>query len=391
MATICLEPLEHAGATQMAIKFPYDFQTKEYIKKLEGVKWSKTNQCFYLLLNSENKKRLYQHLRNKSYFVDLEKLKGIEASATKAKKGSNDGTQLPVAHKKALWDYVNYLRGHRYSESSVKTYYNFLLKFLIFTPKPIKDISNRDFELFIEGIIAKQNYSISSHKQCLSSLKHFAELYKLEKVDLSNIKSPKKSRFLPTVLSKEEVIGIIQATKNLKHRAVIALIYSAGLRIGEVLNLKLEDIDLSRKHIHIRQAKGRKDRYALLAESMLPLLQNYVVTYQPKEYFVEGRDGGKYQPESIRNFLRVSCRQAGIKKRVTPHTLRHSFATHMLENGIGLRHIQELLGHSKPETTMIYTHVAKKDLMTIQSPLDAAVKELFENGKKNKKLGLSGE
>lgn len=389
MARISLEPLEHAGASQIAIKFQYNFQVKEHIKKLEGIKWSQTHKCFYIPSSTENKKRLFQHLKKASHFVDYQK---IQAPSVKAvKKGSNDGSQLPETHKKALWDYVSFLRGKRYSESSVKTYYNFLLKFFIFNPKPIQEFNNRDLELFIEGVIAKEEYSISSHRQCLSALKHFVLLFRLGEVDFSKIQSPKKSKFLPTVLSTEEVIRIIQVTRNLKHRAVLTLIYSAGLRIGEVLNLKLSDIDLSRKHIHIRQAKGRKDRYALLAESMLPLLQNYLLTFGPKEFFVEGREGGKYAPESIRNFLRISCKRAGIKKRVTPHTLRHSFATHMLENGIGLRHIQELLGHSKPETTMLYTHVAKKDLLKLQSPLDTAVKEILEKDIENKKLGLSGE
>ena len=201
---------------------------------------------------------------------------------------------------------------------------------------------------------------------------------------------PKKSRVLPTVLSQEEVINILRYTKNLKHRAILALLYSSGLRIGEVLNLKIEHFLIDRKQLLIKNAKGRKDRYVTLAESFLPLLFNYLNTYTPKVYFIEGQTGGKYSASSIRKFLAQSCKVARIKTHVTPHTLRHSYATHLLENGVGIRHIQELLGHSKPETTMIYTHVTRKDLVNIKSPLDHAINQLKETQKVEQKFLLSG-
>lgn len=166
----------------------------------------------------------------------------------------------------------------------------------------------------------------------------------------------------------------------------MALIYSAGLRISELINLELRQIDVDRRQIIIKNAKGRKDRNVILAKSFIPVLNNYLNTYRPKVYFTEGKIGGKYSPESIRAFLKRSCQAAKISKNVTPHTLRHSYATHLLENGIDLRYIQELLGHAKPETTMIYTHVAKKDLLQIESPLDIAFKTIVEtkqfNGKR---------
>jgi len=165
-------------------------------------------------------------------------------------------------------------------------------------------------------------------------------------------------------------LSLIRVTRNLKHRAILTLLYSAGLRIGELLRLRLSDIDFQRKQVHIRNAKGRKDRYVFLADTFMPLLSNYLATYSPEHLFVEGFKGEPYSASSVRSFLKQSCKLAGITKRVTPHTLRHSFATHLLENGVDIRYIQELLGHSKPETTMIYTHVSKRQLMKIQSPLD---------------------
>ncbi len=186
---------------------------------------------------------------------------------------------------------------------------------------------------------------------------------------------PKRDKKLPVVLSKEEVLKILQVTKNLKHRTIIAMLYGSGLRIGELIDLELSCFDFNRKQLFIKQAKGRKDRYTTISESAFPLLKNYYQTYKPKKYLIENPKGGKYSAGSIRTFLKQSCKLAGIDKNVTPHTLRHSFATHLLESGTDLRYIQVLLGHSRPETTMIYTHVTRKDLQAIRSPLDGIVEK----------------
>ena len=298
--------------------------------------------------------------------------------------------QFSRNQKRVLHEYVAYLRGQRLSASSVRTYYNFILKLVDFIgEKPFSELRHRDIELFVEQRIAAENYALSTHRQCISAIKHFLELYDCGNIEPKEIKRPRKSRYLPTVLSKEEVISLLRTTRNLKHRAILAMIYSAGLRIGELLELKLAQIDILRRQIVIKNSKGRKDRVVVLAESMLPLLNNYLTTYAPKDYFTEGQGGGPYSAQSIRAFLQESCRRAGIKKKVTPHTLRHSYATHMLENGIDLRYIQELLGHSKPETTMIYTHVSRKDILKIESPLDVTVKEMLHSDKSEENLLLS--
>ncbi|MGC1631104.1 MAG: tyrosine-type recombinase/integrase [Gelidibacter sp.] len=201
----------------------------------------------------------------------------------------------------------------------------------------------------------------------------FVAYYPDLSIDNLKLERPKRSKILPTVLSQAQVIDLLKASKNLKHRAILALIYSAGLRISELIDLELKCIFVDRRQLVIKNAKGRKDRYVVLADSFIPLLQNYFMTYMPKRYFVEGPSGDKYSASSIRKFLARYCKDANIYSKVTPHTLRHSYATHLLEQGVNLRHIQELLGHSKPETTMIYTHVARKDLLEIRSPLDSAI------------------
>jgi site-specific recombinase XerD len=297
---------------------------------------------------------------------------------------------LPDDLKVLMTRYIQFLRGKRLSESTVQTYGYFVLRFLDFA----KDISrelweNDTLRLYLEGVITKEGYSISSHRQCIGGLKYLTDLCGMANFDASMIKRPKKSKYLPSVLSKEEIIDIIRATRNLKHRAIIGLIYSSGMRIGELLHLELRDLDMDRSQIFIRQGKGRKDRTVVMAEVIKPILMNYIDTYRPLKYFVEGKAGEVYSDSSIRAFLRLSCKAAGVKKVVTPHTLRHSYATHMMENGVDLRYIQELLGHAKPETTMIYTHVAQKDLLKVRSPLDVTVESITKSVKAEEKVLLS--
>lgn len=387
MVSVRLFPLEHKKAMHIGIAFKYDEAVKAHIKKLAGVLWTSTHSCFYIADSPGNKSRLYQHLAQQNYTVFSKEIQ--TGSERRFKREETLRKKLGRSGIKYLWEFVNFLRGKRYSESTVRTYYNFVLKFLSFQTKPVAEITNRDVELFVEEVIAGRGYSISSHRQCISALKLFAELHPQAIFDAEKFETPKKSMYLPSVLSREEVIDLLRSTRNLKHRAVLALIYSSGLRIGELLKLQLKDIDIDRRQILIRQAKGRKDRYAILAESYLPLLYNYMATYKPSKLFVEGKDGKAYSSSSVRSFLKYSCNRAGIYKPVSPHTLRHSFATHMLENGIDIRYIQELLGHSRPETTMIYTHVTEKSLKKIKSPLDVTVAELEKLGKNDKNLRLS--
>ena len=185
-----------------------------------------------------------------------------------------------------------------------------------------------------------------------------------------SIERPIKDKKLPIVLSKENVLKLIDSTNNIKHRCVISLLYSAGLRRSELINLKLEDIDSSRMLIRVDDAKGNKDRYTLLSKNALVDLRKYFIEFLPKIYLFEGQYGGKYSPNSVGKIVTTAAITAGIQKKVSPHTLRHSFATHLLESGTDLRYIQLLLGHSSTKTTEIYTHVAKSSFDSIKNPLD---------------------
>ena len=185
-----------------------------------------------------------------------------------------------------------------------------------------------------------------------------------------SIERPRKKQKLPKVLSKEEVKTLIHSTNNIKHRCIVSLLYSAGLRRSELINLKLEDIDSKRMLIHIRDAKRGKDRYTLLSKNTLHDLRQYYKAWKPKSYLFEGPKCKPYTGSSVEKIVKRAALKASILKKVTPHMLRHSFATHLLESGTDLRHIQTLLGHDSSKTTEIYTHVAVSSFNSIKNPLD---------------------
>lgn len=388
---IVLKSVYHRGKKCIAIEFDYEVTLKNYVNALPEVHWSKTLRCFYILHSQKSLNSLLNYLRAKKYSVDAtafgEKKAGV---VKKPKRPTYFLPELTSEKEIAFKKYIQYLNGKRYSKSTIQVYGSFVSEFLRFTnTKLISALTEDDVRLYVEWAVRTKKYSISTHRQLVSGLKHFAIFHPECAIDEEKLVRPNKSKLLPTVLSQEEAIDLLRVTKNLKHRTVLALLYSAGLRIGELINLKLNCFDLDRRQLFIRSGKGRKDRVVLLAESFLPLFRNYFMTYQPKVYFVENPSGGPYSSGSVRKFLKKSCEMARIKKYVTPHTLRHSYATHLLENGTDLRHIQELLGHSKPETTMIYTHVAKKDLLAIKSPLDSALVAIAKQDNVHQKVFLS--
>ena len=377
--TIFLEEKIHRKNNQLLIKFEYDETLISLVRSVNGTSWSKSLKAWYLIYTAENLAIILK------LFEGITK---IDLSGISKKVGFK--RDLTPEQKKILNNFYLFLKGKRYSQSTIQTYTVFVADFINFhTKTPLEELTNRDVELFIETVFIERNYSVSSQRQFISALKIFTVFCPQTKINNLSLERPKKSRTLPSVLSQEEVLRIIQYTQNIKHRAILTLLYSCGLRIGELINLKLADFHVERKQLIVKKGKGRKDRYVSLADSFLPLLSNYYHSYKPTIYFVEGQNGGKYSAESIRSFLRKSCKKAGIRKLVTPHTLRHSYATHLLENGVDLRYIQTLLGHSKPETTMIYTHVQRKDLMEIQNPLDVALQKFNKINNNNQKVVLS--
>lgn len=184
------------------------------------------------------------------------------------------------------------------------------------------------------------------------------------------IDRPKKERKLPEVLSKVEVVALLKVIKNLKHKAIIATIYSGGLHISEVINLKLSSVDFEEKRIHIKAVKGKKDRYVPLAERSILGLKKYIDSYAPLLYLFDGSPNNTNSTSSIQKIVKTNCKLVGITKHSTPHSLRYSFATHMIESGVNLRYVQQILGHQNSKTTEIYTHITDLGLQQITNPLD---------------------
>ncbi len=259
----------------------------------------------------------------------------------------------------------------RYSESTISTYRYMFREFLRYLyPRPLHQVTLEDITRHHHDLVVKKNVSRSYQNQSINAIKFYLEQVVGHDRRSYELERPKRQQKLPVVLSQEEIQRLFQQVKNQKHLAILMSIYGCGLRISELINLKIGDIDSARMEVRINGAKGEKDRICMLSPLLLRILRDYCRKYRPKMFLFEGQSGGAYSATSIRRVLERAVAKARIQKHVVVHTLRHSFGTHLLENGTNLRYIQELMGHSSPKTTEIYTHVAQNDLHKVVSPLD---------------------
>jgi site-specific recombinase XerD len=314
---------------------------------------------------------LYNILRRKNWYVNYSAITS-QKNKTQKIKGEIPNIKLPTlleVKQKELEKFKKWMLQKRLSINTVNTYFEVTSFFLRYAQLKQKPITVRLVEQFNYDFIVKPNKSISYQNQCINGIKKYLDYIE---VSLSNftIERPKKPKKLPEVLSDIEVKNVLDSITNLKHKTLLSLIYSAGLRIGEALQLRVTDIDSKRMLIHIKSGKGKKDRYTLLSPKFLELLRLYYKTYKPKDYLFEGQSGNLYSTSSAQNILKKAANKANITKPVTLHTLRHSFATHLLENGTDIRYIQSLLGHNSTKTTMIYTHVSQTSIRNIKNPFD---------------------
>lgn len=261
-----------------------------------------------------------------------------------------------------------------YSVNTMDAYLGHMRRFLVSLKADYWSFELLDSNYFEDYILTQLENENKSHayvNQTISAIKFLYKYVLKLSVPSVEIPRPKREEKLPNVLSKEEVLKILQKTINLKHRALLTLAYSAGLRVSEIVSLKVNDIDSRRMLVHIRQGKGRKDRYTILSETALEVLRLYAKKYRLQDWLFPGENEGTHLSErTAQKVFTTACKKAGVKKDVSIHSLRHSFATHLLEAGTDLRYIQEILGHKSSKTTEIYTHVSKKDILRIRSPLD---------------------
>jgi site-specific recombinase XerD len=374
MHTIILKPFWHNQTKYIGIGFNDNMTVKNYVKEHPSVKWSNTHETYYTKYYKDSINDLFIYFRKQGWYVNYDAfklpVKQVEYRDIKKSVPINKLPPLIDVQEKQIIQFKKWLEQKRFSSNTVNTYIEVTSLFLRYMNlKHITTISVRSIEQFNYDFIFNAKKSISYQNQCISGIKHFIDFKEIT-IGALDIKRPNRDKKLPNVLSKTEVRAIFEALRNLKHKTLLSLVYSAGLRIGEALSLKTKDIDFERGLIHIKQAKGRKDRYTLLSTKLIPILHSYIAHYNLKNYLFEGRMGKPYTQVSARQVFKASLLNAGIKKYATLHTLRHSFATHLLESGTDIRYIQELLGHNSPKTTMIYTHVSTANLKDIKNPFD---------------------
>ncbi|MEM9983061.1 MAG: site-specific tyrosine recombinase/integron integrase [Bacteroidota bacterium] len=259
----------------------------------------------------------------------------------------------------------------RYADNTIKTYGNCLKKFLYaFKKYQLTAVTEKNIENYITHLLETESISAAYQKQLLGTIGKFYELFHDKQLSLSHLYPKRRKVVLPKHLSQQEVKKMLKVCTNLKHLCILKLLYGGGLRLSEVLHLRLTDINSQEMLIHIRNAKGQKDRNVMLSDSLLADLRNYFKAYRPKYYLFEGQKKAQYSAKSIQNITKNVAKKVGIKKHVTPHVLRHSFATHLIENGTDIRYVQELLGHESIKTTQLYTHITDLTKSKIKSPLD---------------------
>lgn len=365
-----LVPFKHKGGDQIGIK-PSKTGAPFLIVKNLGALYTATHKMYYLAHTSSNVNRIFEAFKNIAW-IDITELQDKKLERVINKKRKDVRLHINAESSESLQKFKNYMVARSFSKSTINTYYNMVQSFLgFFSEKSAEHISNDDAESYLNDHVVGSNYSVSYQRQVISALKCFYATRFDVRLNIDKLPSIKKERKLPKVLAKSEVEGIIKCTHNLKHKSMLILVYACGLRISELINLKPKHIDSARKMLVILSAKGKKDRLVTISDKLIEILRSYYIAYRPSNYLFEGQmPGSPYSPSSFNKVLKASARRAGVKKNVHAHMLRHSYATHLLENGTDLRYIQTLLGHNSSKTTEIYTFVSQKSIANIASPFD---------------------
>lgn len=358
MKQITYELITHREKNRILIRFPHNQEWNERMKKTTGAQWSSTLKGWHIPDTNENR-----------VACGLEQVKPLSPLVL-----HKPVSGISVINKKELRRYEEELKLKAYSPSTLKTYRNefgIFLKYL--GEKNADSCTANDLRAYMLYILEEEKLSEATAHSRLNALKFYFEQLLHRERFLYEIPRPKKPFQLPKLLSEDELYRLFSALTNKKHKAMLFTVYSAGLRVSELVNLKLADIDSSRMQIFIARAKGKKDRYVNLSPVLLDLLRQYIKEYtpRPKVYVFESEQTGTAYPvRTVQQIFSNAREKAGIKKEVGIHSLRHSFATHLLDKGTDIRYIKELLGHFNIKTTERYLHVSKQQLVNIVSPLD---------------------
>ncbi|MCS6974662.1 MAG: site-specific integrase [Cyclobacteriaceae bacterium] len=341
----------HRNKNVIWIRFEKNNEWLAMLRKEIYVLWSASQKCWYAYDTAYNRQLL-----------------GLDPKIT----GKSVIKKIHDVNKPALQAFINTLKLKAYSENTIRIYVQEFSQLLyILKSYPVQNLTAeklRSYFLYcINELKIKENHLNSR----INAIKfYFEQVLGKEKL-LLNIPRPKKPSKLPKVIDMKDVKTMLSMVKNTKHRVMLKLCYGMGLRVSEIVNLKISDIDSKRMQVHICSGKGKRDRYANLPESVLEDLRTYYKEYKPKYFLFEGQYGGQYSVRSVQQVFKQAMKKAKIKKQIGIHGLRHSYATHLLEQGTDISLIKELLGHKDLKTTLIYTHISNKTLSKVKSPLDS--------------------
>ncbi len=342
--------IEHNGESRIAVYFELNKDLIQRIKKLHGVRWSRTLRVWHLPDVPAYRKQ----------FKIEEKLIGKNAIL-----------KIDDVNKESYQKYLDLLYLLGYSKNTIRTYaIEFAQLLYVLKNKSIDDLNTEHLKSYLLYCIQVLEMSENQVHSRINAIKFYFEKVLNQPKIVMDMPRPRKPMLLPNVLHIEDISKMIKLTTNIKHKTILMLAYGMGLRVSEIVNLEIKHIDSKRMQVHIHGAKGKKDRYVNLPETVLPYLREYYIAYKPKIYLFEGQYGEKYSTRSAQQVFKQSLERARINKTIGIHGLRHSYATHLLEQGTDISYIQKLLGHNNIKTTLIYAHVGKKDVTAIKSPLD---------------------
>lgn len=342
---------QHRNQQVIFCLFPYNpILLKDFRNAFPSAKWSRTNKAWFVPDNTLYRNRL-----------------GIPLP----EQGARYIDRMYSANQIEFRKFRDALQQKMFSKNTIETYLSEFAQLLILIKaKPVSELTAQQLNSYFLYCIKKLNHSENQVYSRMNAVKCYFKLVLNKESVFDTVIRPKAPVTLPTVLSKQEIKRLFAQTDNLKHLLLLKMAYGMGLRVSELIALEIRDIDLDRKQVHIRNAKGKNDRYVNLPESILILYADYLKMFQPKKHLFEGQSGGAYTTRSAQAVFKQCLAKAGITKKVGIHGLRHSFATHLMEAGTDMVFIQKLLGHKQIKTTEIYARVSSKELSRVKSPLD---------------------
>lgn len=386
LPTITVKPLFHKDADNIAFYFAGK-ELNQQIKMIKGIRWSQTHKCWYLPLSKENFEaaqnqltayakmeinELKNYLQKRKQVVATMPLPSEKVSTTAII--NKAAWSVSKENLTALEKFIQQLKLKAYSPATIRTYRNEFLQLLqLLNHKPVNELKPDDLRRYMVYIMKKEGVKENTAHSRINALKFYFEQVLGREKFFWEIPRPKKVQQLPKFFNQDEITSIIKAVGNLKHKTMLMLAYSSGLRVSEVVSIKTRNIDSKRMCILVEQAKGKKDRIVILSPLLLIMLREYWKKYKPQKdgYLFEGQTKKEpYSTRSLQLVLAAAKKKAGIIKPGSVHALRHSFATHLLDKGTDVTMIMKLLGHNDIKTTLRYLHVTNRDMLQVISPLD---------------------